>query len=539
MTFLHSYRFESILLAAALAILTSAAGAREHDIVPLPNKLEFAEGSFQLRDGLPVELEGGDQQARAVVRGFIDMLAAMGGVELEAGELAGGKSGILFKIEDSAAIPGEGYRLEIRRDGISIAATDPTGLFYATQTIRQLLPPDWESREPGRGGGYDLPCLRIEDHPRFPWRGYMLDESRHFFGIETVKRILDMMAFYKLNRFHWHLTDTDGWRIEIRKYPRLTTVGGIGDRSDPERAAQYYTQDQVREVLRYAAERFITVVPEIDMPGHAAAANRAYPEFSGGGSDKYPEFTFNPAKPATIEFLQDVLGEVAELFPGQWIHYGGDEVHFANKQWAADEHVRALMSSEGYDSILQVEHDFNRRMARHISSLGKTTVGWDEIVDAGVNPAETVIMWWRHDRPRQRDKAVERGYQVVLCPRRPYYFDFVQHDSHQKGRRWGGFCPLDMVYEHPKIPEHYSAEQRARVIGVQANLWTEQVAGSERAEFLTFPRLAALAEAAWTEAESKDYEDFKTRLKRQFARYEIWGLNYFDVFAPESTPEVL
>ncbi len=244
----------------------------------------------------------------------------------------------------------------------------------------------------------------------------MLDESRHFFGEEKVKQLLDIMAFHKLNIFHWHLTDVPGWRIEIRKYPKLTAIGGTGNHNDPQAPAKYYTQEQIREIVKYAGERYIQIVPEIDMPGHAGASNRAYPEFSGGGSKAYPEFTFNPGKEETYSYLTDILKEVTELFPSPYIHLGGDEVNFGNQQWNTNKQVKALMKKNNLPDLKAVEQYFIRRMADTIKSLNKTAIGWDEIIDSKINPEDVIVMWWRHDKPGQLKSALENNYKVVLCP---------------------------------------------------------------------------------------------------------------------------
>jgi hexosaminidase len=375
--------------------------------------------------------------------------------------------------------------------------------------------------------------VEIEDAPRFGWRGFMLDESRQFFGRQKVKELLDYMAMYKLNRFHWHLTDTPGWRIEIKKYPKLTTIGAIGNQTDKDAPAAYYTQEDIKEIVDYAAQRFITVVPEIDMPGHAAAAARAYPEISGGGSVKHPDFTFNPGSEKTYQFLTDILTEVAALFPSEWIHYGGDEVHFANKQWLDIPEVKELMAKENLKDLTEVEFYFNRRMAKVIEGLGRKTVAWDEVVNAGLDKDQSVVMWWRHNMPDALQAAFDKGFEVVLCPRIPCYFDFVQDDSHKVGRRWKGFASLDLTYKFPaglKINEQ-------QVAGMQANLWSEKVATSERFDFMTWPRLQALSEAAWTQEKSKDYDQFLTRLKVHLPYMKARGVYFFNPFDKTEHPE--
>jgi hexosaminidase len=430
----------------------------------------------------------------------------------------------------------EGYELSIAKDQVWIKANTCAGVFYGVQTMRQLLPISIESRDDSTVT-YALPCLEIRDAPRYRWRGFMLDESRHFFGKAQVKKTLDIMALYKLNRFHWHLTDSPGWRLEIKKYPKLTTLGSKGDWSSPENRGGFYTQEDVKEILEYAAKRHIVVVPEIDMPGHARAANRAYPEYSGGGTERHPDFTFNPGKEETYTYLTDILKETAELFPSPWIHFGGDEVSSAIAKWKDNTDVQALMHRESLNTLYDVETYFNRRMAHVIHELGRVTVGWDEVVDAGLKPDETVVMWWRHNKPEQLTKAIEQGFDIVLCPRIPCYFDFIQHDTHKYGRTWKGFCDLKGVYEYPEEPESYRPMDQARILGIQGNLWTERVHTVERFDYMTYPRLSALAEAAWTNPENKSYDDYAMRLKDHMRRYDVWGLGYFDPFSPASTPE--
>jgi hexosaminidase len=345
------------------------------------------------------------------------------------------------------------------------------------------------------------------------------------------------MAALKMNVFHWHLTDAPGWRLEVKRYPKLTTIGGVGNKSDPTAPAAFYSQDDVREIIAYAAERHIQVLPEIDMPGHATAANRAYPEYSGGGNEKRPDFTFNPGKPETYSYLTNILEETATLFPAPWIHYGGDEVHFANSQWIDIPEVQALMAENKLRDLKQVEHYFNRRMAAEINRLGKKTVAWDEVVDAGTDPDKTIIIWWRHNMPEQLSKALDNGFDVVLSPRRPLYFDFVQDDSHTIGRRWDGFNTLEQVYEYPDFPANYPDQQHKQILGMQASMWTETVQTNERLDFMIFPRLTAIAEAAWTNASNKNFASYRQRLKPQLERLDVLGINYFDPFNPEKTPE--
>ncbi len=425
---------------------------------------------------------------------------------------------------EQSQLGAEGYRLDVTAEGAHIRAATEGGAFYARQTLAQMS-------EDGR-----TPCVAITDKPRYAWRGFMRDVSRHFAPPAELKAQIDEMARYKLNRLHLHLTDSESWRIEIKKYPLLTTVGGIGSRSDPKAAAESYSQAQVRDIVAYAAARHIVVVPEIDMPGHASAAVRAYPVHDGGKS------TFNPGKPETSQFLQDILREVKGLFPDCGvIHYGGDEVQFVWGKWDTLSEVAALKQKENLADKEAVEKWFNRTMGAFINSLGCDVGGWDEIVNAGLAPDRTVIFWWRHDKPAQLQRALQGGYKVVLCPRHPCYFDFLQNPAHKVGRRWHGINELQRVYTFPDdstLPADLAAlVNHPRVLGLQANLWAGTMVTRARREFLTYPRLLALAEAAWTPAARKNYDDFAARLKVHLPQLKQRGLVAYDPFA--DSPEVV
>ncbi len=480
-------------------------------VIPLPNNVVKIDGSLTLNSIVqlinPPDDAGTSQ--RAITQIFKSIARTDSAHPLR----------VLFIAAPDIA--NEGYQMNIDSAGISIAASGAAGRYYALQTLKQMVK---------FGNGKTFPLVQIHDAPRYSWRGFMIDESRHFFGKKKVLQVLDQMALLKLNRFHWHLTDSNGWRIEIKKYPKLTSIGGRGDRTHPDAPAQYYTQQDVKQIVAYAAARHIVVVPEIDMPGHASAASRAYPEISGGGNAGNPGFTFNPGSEKTYQFLTDVLTEVAQLFPGQWIHFGGDEVHFANKQWLEIPEVKRLMTLHKLENLKQVEYYFNRRMADVITKLGKTTIGWDEVANAGLDPDKTLVMWWRHDKKKLLNKLFESNFKVVLCPRIPCYFDFVQDASHKVGRRWAGdFAPLKKVYQFPAgltLPDKL-------VQGIQGNLWSEAVRTGKRFDFMTYPRLHALAEAAWTADKNKNYSTFLQRLRPHMAEMEKAKIYYFDPFAPQ------
>ncbi|BDS08802.1 beta-hexosaminidase [Oceaniferula spumae] len=519
------------LITLFAAFLTCHVSAAEHSIIPQPVSYQKADGYFVLKPGAFV------YASHDVVGFYLKQLNDASGQDLRmapadascaiqflSGEMRKGQDKKLEKL-------GEGeYHLSILPTVANIYADSASGHFYGLQTLCQLL-----RTSEHNDGARTLPCAEISDAPRFGWRGYMLDESRHFSGTEAVKRTLDAMAYYKMNRFHWHLTDSHGWRIEIKKYPKLTTVGGIGNLTDPKAPAAFYTQEQIKDIVAYAKARHITVIPEIDMPGHANAAVRAYPQYSGGKSSKHGEFTFNPADEATDAFLKDILTEVAALFPDAGIiHYGGDEVHFGWDKWPELPQVKKIMEKDNL-KLKDVERLFNQRLAKVINELGYKTGGWDELSGAGLPRDKTLLFWWRHDKPQALDYALKEGYEVVLCPRRPCYLDFVQHESHKSGRRWGGFNPLADTYGFPdalEMPENY----RGKVLGIQACLWTETTVTQERRDFMAYPRLLALAEAAWTPTKRKEFANFESRLKLHLPQLKQRGIGYYDPFT--NSPEI-
>lgn len=421
----------------------------------------------------------------------------------------------------------ESYQLDMNARQIHISGADDQAMFYGVISLLQLA-----SQTKNSSGNLVLKCWEIEDRPIYGWRGLMLDESRHFFGMDKVKSILNWMAFYKLNRFHWHLTDEPAWRIEIKNYPRLALVGGIGSYTDPNTPAQFYTQEQMAEIIQYAAERHIVVIPEIDMPGHATAANSAYPAFSGGGSEKHPEFTFHPGKETTYSYLSDILKEVNALFPSRMLHLGGDEVSFGNDKWLADADVKSLMARKNLKTVQEVEQYFMQRMADSVYSMNAKLLAWDEVANMNLPKKETIIFWWRHDKPQQLQAALNNGYQTVLCPRLPFYFDFVQDSTHSVGRKWNkAYSGLQDVYDFnaANLPG-VNADNQNQILGVQANVWTETISDNYRLDYMLYPRIAALAETAWSPTAKKNYTAFVQNLKQHFFLYSNEGINYFNPF---------
>lgn len=409
-------------------------------------------------------------------------------------------------------IPAEAYELHIKKSGIVIKASDEAGRFYALQSLNQLAEEE------------TMYCGVIKDEPRFKWRGFMLDEARHFFGKEQVKQVLDMMARYKLNRFHWHLSDDQAWRIEIKAFPELTTVGGIGSYSDSKAPAKYYTQDEIREILAYAAERHIEVIPEIDMPGHASAFNRVMPALKGN------DRTVNPGKEETYATLKTIYSELAGLFPGRYIHIGGDEVN--KNGWDNLPEVKALMEKEGLKSLNEVEEYFCRRLADIITSLGKNVVAWDDLIDSGTSPEGKVMLWWHTEHPEFLGQGADKGFDMVVCPDRPFYLDFVQDPDDKEGHLvW-----IKAVNYMKEIYE-YKIEDNPKVIGVQSNLWSERVITNPRREYMIYPRILALAEKAWSLDSNIDYSAFLKRVEKEYKYLDSKDIFYYDFRNPERHPE--
>lgn len=509
-------------------------GAADLSVIPLPAKVDLQSGQFTLDTQTVIA-------ADAVFGAEADYLAEK--LRIPTGLRLGRTVGIssrrnaIVLAKPKRLLPLEGYTLDVGKEGVTIRATTPAGAFYGCQTLLQLLPVEALSTGKVAGVKWTMPYVQIEDAPRFGWRGLMLDESRHFFGKEVVKQLLDAMAHLKLNRFHWHLTDEPGWRIAITKYPKLAEIGGVGNWSDRNAPRRYYTQAEIREIIAYAQRRHIVIIPEIDMPGHATAATRSYPEISGGGKGRWQGFTFNPAKDETYRFLEDILREVTGLFPGPYLHIGGDEVSYGNQSWKTDPQIQQFIRDHDLKNEVGLERYFIRRMSDIVGKLGKTMVGWDEIIDAEVRTNRTAVMWWRHDKPAVLHDALAKDYPVVLCPRLPCYFDFVQDDSHKHGRRWKGFNDLERVYNFPESIQSELAAHESQVLGLQACVWTERIADSHRLGFMTFPRLAAIAEDGWTSPARKDWGGFRERV-RQFLRYcDLRGLSYFNPLDPAKTPE--
>ncbi len=539
------------LMTAACSKSPAGRTASGPSVVPAPLRLEARAGAFVLGPSTRIVVPEDQPGAVPVASMLKDLLDRPTGYDLAVETVPGPATGatvpagtIVLRLDGPEERMGrEGYLLEVGTEGILLRAEEPAGLFYGVQTIRQLLPASIESPAGAAGSGaWSVPCVSVEDRPRFAWRGALLDCARHFFPKEFVLRWIDILAMHKLNTFHWHLTDDQGWRVEIKKYPRLTEVGAWRvDREDqhwnarepqrPGEAATYggfYTQDEIREVVAYAAARHITIVPEIEMPGHAKAALAAYPELScTGGPFTVPPGgywpitdVFCPGDDRTFEFLENVLAEVVELFPGPFVHIGGDEVDKA--EWKRCPECLARIKAEGLADERELQSYFVRRIEKALNAMGKRLIGWDEILEGGLAPQATVMSWRGTEGGIAAAKA---GHDVVMSPTSHCYIDYYQGSPAYEPPGIGGYLPLSMVYSFEPVPDVLTGEEAKRVLGGQANLWTEYVGEGRHAEYMALPRLAALAEAVWSPKDRRDWDGFASRVRALFPRYEAAGLN--------------
>jgi len=438
-----------------------------------------------------------------------------------------------------AHLGGEGYRLTIGADVVEIKASANAGIFYGVQSLLQLFPPAIYGVGPRLKIEWKAPQLDIEDAPRFAWRGAMLDCSRHFRPVEFVRKFIDLLALHKLNVFQWHLTDDQGWRIEIQKYPKLTEISAwrngtwmghdnANSRDDGIRHGGFYTQEQIREIVRYAGSRHITIVPEIEMPGHAQAVLAAYPEFGCTGKQVevrkrwgISENIYSP-KDETLRFLQDVLLEVMELFPGRFIHIGGDEA--LKPEWDASPEIRALMASVGAKDSHEMQSYFICRMDRFLTEHGRRLIGWDEILEGGLAEGAAVMSWRGINGGIA---AATQGHDVVMAPNSHTYLDFYQSDViGDEPLAIGGFSPLEKVYTFEPVPAELPREKVPHILGVQGQLWAEYMPSPEHVEYMAFPRLTALAEVAWSPPASRDYKLFLARLNTHLKRLDVLNTRY-------------
>jgi len=530
--------FLVLILISLLGILVPAQGAIKKpvqegpSIIPLPAKIEVGRGSFQIGQETIILLASQSADIQEVAEFLAAKLRRPTGFPLEirpaSGEVPG--QAILLRTADRLSKLGdEGYQLSSSKNGVKIEAATAAGLFHGVQTLFQLLPAEVEGSGQPEGITWSVPFVKIEDRPRFVWRGVHLDVGRHFFPKEFVKRYIDLLAMYKMNTFHWHLTEDQGWRVEIKKYPRLTEIGAWRRESmdDGIPHGGFYTQEDVREVVAYAKTRFITVVPEIEMPGHCQAALAAYPELScsGGPFKVGTEWgvitdVYCAGNEKTFEFLQDVLTEVIDLFPGDFVHIGGDEV--PKLRWQNCFQCQERIKAEGLNSEDELQSYFIKRIEKFLSAKGKRLVGWDEILEGGLAPNATVMSW---RGTAGGIEAAKSGHDVVMSPTSHCYFDYYQ-GLFAEPRSIGGYLPIDKVYAYEPVPAELPAEQTRHVLGAQANLWTEYLAEASQVEYMLLPRLLALSEVVWSEKNLRSWADFSRRIVPHYDRLAAAGVNF-------------
>ena len=539
-------KLRTLLLALACYCVALAQAASPLSLIPLPASVQQGSGQFTFpaKVQLCVPSYTGDS-VKAVAKRWAGNFTKSTGIKVSVGK----KANAAIQLRLNSGLAPEAYDLQVTRERIVIEAARPAGFFYALQTLNQLLP----SRAVMAGvkatdvQAWTLPVVTIKDHPRFEWRGFMLDEGRHFYGKEEIKKLLDVMAAYKLNRFHWHLTEDQGWRIEIKKYPLLTEVGawrnskvlGWGEvKPDGQRYGGFYTQKDAREIVRYAQERFIEIVPEVDIPGHSQAAVAAYPEFLSCDPQNQHEVwlwqgvspdVINVSHPQAVQFAKDVIDELTAIFPFRYIHLGGDEC--PTNKWEANEACRQQLASIGSKNFRDLQINFYRQLQDHIAQKPareqRQLIFWNEVLHGNTRPLGTdiTIMAWVGADGAAKD-AAQRGMKTILSPQIPYYINRRQSNLPTEPRSQGhGTETVEAVYNYVPMAG-IPADLQQQYMGVQANFWTEWVEEASVVQYLMFPRLAAVAEAGWTPQQLRKYPDFLERLQAEAKYYELRGVDY-------------
>ena len=532
---------QTVIILLALIAANGFAADLVPPLIPLPQKLASRDGTFRLYPKTPILV---DRASQATGQYLADRLSRSAGYRLSPisstqPRMAGGA--VMLTTKDAkAALGPEGYELTVTPDSVVIRASDQAGMFYGVQSLLQLRPPEVFALKTVSGQEWQIPCVQIEDQPRFKWRGLLFDVARHFFTKAEVKQMLDVLAWHKMNTLHLHLTDDQGWRIEIKKYPRLTQVGAWRDQAgfdlDPKLSTTYgpdgryggfYTQDDIRELVAYAQGKHITIVPEIEMPGHASAALAAFPELSCTGGPYTPNTkggvfagVYCAGKEETFEFLQNVLAEVRQLFPGQDIHIGGDEVPKDN--WKKCPRCQARMKQEGLKTEHELQSYFIRRIEKFVTAQGRNLIGWSEIREGGL-AQNAIVMDWIGGAV----EAASAGHDVIMSPTKFCYVDYYQTTNRTADpKAIGGYLPLSKVYSFEPLPEKLDPQYQSHILGGQCNLWTEYVPNFKHLQFMAFPRLCALAEVTWSPKASRNWDDFTKRLQTQFQRFDQLGVNY-------------
>lgn len=520
-----------------LLLLPIVGWTQSVSIIPKPAKMEVGNGYFKIDNNTALKFDAKNPALKQTASLFSSFLKDVSGITIPQNGNHG--KSISFELKKISGIGDEGYKLSVSPTSIVVSANTPRGIFFGVQSIIQLLP------QVRTNASMKVPSLEITDYPRFQWRGMHLDVVRHFFTPNTVKEYIDLMSTYKFNTLHWHLSDDQGWRLEIKKYPKLTSVGawradrrgiswGMSEESkpgEPTTYGGYYTQEQVKDIVRYAQQRNITIVPELDVPGHSGAAIAAYPYLSCNGKAQtmitggiYPKdysFTLCVGKDSVYTFMKNVLTEVMQLFPSKYIHIGGDEVD--KTAWTTDSTCQRLMRKEHLENVDELQSYFIRKMEKFLVSHGRKLIGWDEILEGGLAPEATVMSWRGISGGIA---AAKMHHDVVMTPGEPLYFDHYQAGPEGEPVAIGGMNTLKMVYDYDPIPKELSADESNYVIGAQANLWGEFISTHAHVEYMVLPRMLALAEAVWTPLSGKNYDDFFDRVQKQFVVFDQKGYNY-------------
>lgn len=520
-----------------LALMLSAVAVfAQPSIIPQPVSLTTAPGNFTIDAGTSLKFAPEKTTAAKEAAFFAAYIKSISGMNMPVNKPS--KSVIELQLANIPEVGNEGYKLNVSPTKIVVAANTTQGIFYGLQTIMQQLPPIRNNAP------LTVPCMTVTDYPRFTWRGMHLDVSRHFFGPEIVKQYIDLLASYKLNTFHWHLLDDQGWRIEIKKYPKLTSVGAWRvDKNDinwryrpqaqpgePATYGGYYTQEQLKEIVQYAADRHVTIVPEIEMPGHVASAIAAYPELScsqqpqlplTGGNYTNMSSNYCAGNDSVFTFLENVLTEVMAIFPSKYIHIGGDEVE--KDPWKKCPKCQARIKNENLKNEDELQSWFIKRMEKFLISKGRKMIGWDEILEGGLAP-EATVMSWRGEAGGI--EAAKMGHDVVMTPGNPLYFDHYQAGPEGEPPAIGGFNNLKKVYDYNPIPQELTGDKAKYVLGAQANVWCEFITSGKQIQYMVLPRMLALAEVVWSPLENKNWESFYGRLQKQFRAFQAKGLNY-------------
>ena len=525
------------LLAAVLVLSCRENGQPQpFSVIPMPNDVTLAEGSFNVAGALVSVDDNLDEASAKAVKAFSETLETVTGKPMT------GKRGGVIRFGLNPNMGTEEYFLQVKPDGVNVEASAFGGFFYAIQTLKQMLPAEVYGNQKANAA-WLLPCVTILDAPRFDYRGIHMDPCRHFWSVEETKRYIDIAATYKLNRLHWHLTEDQGWRMEIKKYPKLTEVGAwrngtcIGkdfDSNDGIRYGGFYTQDEMREIVAYAAERNITVIPEVDLPGHMVAALAAYPELgcTGGPYEVWTRWGVSEdvlcvGKEETFTFLEDVLTEVMDIFPSEYIHIGGDEC--PKDRWRNCPLCQArikqlgLKAHDNFSAEEELQAYVTSRIQKFLNDHGRKIIGWDEILDGSLAPGATV-MSWRGTEGGIR--AAELGFDVVMTPNSHMYIDYYQSRERDKEPLCiGGYVPVEKVYSYEPY-EGMTPGTEDHILGVQANLWTEYVTSPEFLEYMLLPRMCALSEVQWCNADRKDYTRFDSSLDHTFKMLDVMGYAY-------------